>query len=236
MMSKLNICAARRPGMTHAQYSRYVRDNHARLVLGTEPVARHMTAYVQQHVYDGSYGPDAPAARYDSVSHIYAPSIEAQMAASSTREYKEIIAPDEARFADQRTPMFLRFEEALLPLPVRGASSLRLLHYLRAKAGVDPAVLHAKWAAAHESLLVDSPSLFDGVRRAVLNESLPLPMPGAPASAYSGMAELGFLQAKDETAMDDYVQRIEDKLDSLIHRAAGFYLLAEAVPVRGTLY
>lgn len=130
-MSKLNICAARRPGLTHAQYSRYVRDKHARLVLGTEPVARHMTAYVQQHVYDGSYGPDAPAWRYDSVSHIYAPSFEEQMAATATREYQEIIAPDEARFADQRTPMFLRFEEEPLALPLRGASSLRLLHYLR---------------------------------------------------------------------------------------------------------
>lgn len=236
MTSKLNICAARRPGLTRAQYSRYVRDNHARLVLGTEPVARHMTAYIQQHVYDGSYGSDAPAWRYDSVSHIYAPSFEEQVAATATREYKEIIAPDEARFADQRTPMFLRFEEAPLPLPVRGASSLRLLHYLRARSGVTPADVYASWTAAHESLLAQVPSLFDGVRRAVLNRSLPLPMPGAPTPAYSGMAELGFLQGKDEVAMDDYVQRIEDKLDALIDRAAGFYLLAEAVPVRGTLY
>jgi hypothetical protein len=85
-------------------------------------------------------------------------------------------------------------------------------------------------------LLAEVPVLFDCVRRAVLNKSLPLPMPGAPAPAYSGMAELGFLQANDEVAMDDYVQRIEDKLDALIQRAAGFYLLAEAVPVRGTLY
>ncbi len=234
MTSKLNICAARRPGMTHAQYSRYVRDNHARLVLGTEAVSRHMAAYVQQHVYDGSYGSDAPAWRYDSVSHIYAPSFEEQMAATATREYKEIIAPDEARFADQRTPLFLRFEETPLPLPLRGASSLRLLHYLRAKVGVDTTDLHAKWVEAHESLLAKAPSLFNGVRRAVLNKSLP--MPGATAPAYSAMVELGFLQTHDEVAMDDYVQRIEEKIDGLIDRAAGFYLLAEAVPVRGTLY
>lgn len=234
MTSKLNICAARRPGLTHAQYSRYVRDNHARLVLGTEPVARHMVAYIQQHVYDGSYGPDAPSYRYDSVSHIYATSFEEQMAATSTREYKEIIAPDEARFADQRSPMFLRLEEAPLPLPLAGASTLRLLHYLRAKTGVNSADLQASWVMAHESLLAEAPSLFDGVRRAVLNHSVP--MPGAPSPAYSGMAELGFLQAKDEAAMEEYVQRIEEKLDPLIQRSASFYLLAEAVPVKGTLY
>lgn len=47
-------------------------------------------------------------------------------------------------FARQRSPMNLRFEEAALPLPVRGASSLSLLHPMRAKAGVDAADLRAK--------------------------------------------------------------------------------------------
>jgi hypothetical protein len=234
--SKLNICAARRPGMTHSQYSRYLRDNHARLVLGTEPVARYLAAYVQQHVYDASYGPDAPAVRYDSVSHLFALSFEEQMAATATREYKEIIAPDESNFADPRSPMFLRFEEVALPLPLRGVSSLRLLHYLRARPGVDATQFQSRWAAAHEALLAESPSLFNGVRRAVLNKSLPFPTPDAPAPAYTAMAELGFLQTADAAAMDEYVQRIEEKLDELIQRAAGFYLLAEAVAVRGALY
>lgn len=233
-MPKLNICAARRPGLTHAQYSRYVRDNHARLVLGTEAVARYLQSYVQQHVYDGSYGPDAPAWRYDSVSHIYAASVADQMAATATPEYKEIIAPDEARFADPRSPMFLMFDETPLPLPQRGASGYRLLHYLRARDNVAAADLHASWVAAHEALLAEAPDLFDGVRRATLNQTLA--PPGGDAPPYTGMCELGFLQRQDEAAMTEYVQRIEARLDALIQRDAGFYLLAEAVPVKGTLY
>lgn len=81
-MITLNICASRIPGMTHAEYCRYLKDNHARLVLGTEPVVRHMKAYVQQHVFDGAYGGKAPSARYDSVSHIIAARVEDHAAAT----------------------------------------------------------------------------------------------------------------------------------------------------------
>lgn len=233
-MSKLNICAARRPGMTHAAYSRYARDNHARLVLGTESVARHLVAYVQQHVYDGCYGPDAPTMRYDSVSHIFGASMADHKAATEEPDYKNIIAPDEPNFADTRSAMFLMFKEQPLPLPVRGASSYRLLHYLQNKPGVSTADLHAAWAAAHEALLSEAPALFAGVRRAVLNRSVSVP--GAPQAPYAGMCELGFLQPSDDGAMGEYTQRIETRLEPLIQRSASFYLLAEAVPVRGTLY
>lgn len=232
-MPKLNICAARRPGMTHAEYSRYLRDDHARLVLGTEAVSRFLQSYVQQHVYDGCYGPEAPAWRYDSVSHICAASVADQMAATATREYKEVIAADEGRFADGRSPLFLMFDEVALPLPTRGPSGQRLLHYLRPKAGVSAEQLQVAWASAHEALLAKAPALFQGVRRATLNRTMAAP--GAQPPAYAGMCELGFLQPRDEAAMTEVVQRIEDQLDSLIQRDASFYLLAEAVPVRGTL-
>lgn len=220
--------------MTHAEYCRYAMDNHARLVLGTEPVARHLLAYVQQHVYDGCYRPDAPAWRFDSVSHITTASPEDLAAATSTPEYKELIAPDEEKFADQRSPLFLMFEEKALPLAVRGASKFRLLHYLRARPGVLTADLIASWAGVHERSLREAPQLFSGVRRAVLNASMS--PPGAPSPSYTGMCEIGFLQGSDAAAMSEYVERVEDGLDALIERSAGFYLLAEAVPVRGSIY
>lgn len=232
-MPKLNICAARRPGLTHEQYSRYLRDNHARLVLGTEPVARHLLAYVQQHVYDGCYGASAPRWRYDSVSHIVAATVANHQAATATREYREIIAPDEVRFADQDSPLALMLQESTLPLPVRGPSSLRLLHYLRPRDGVLPGRVHAAWATEHESLLARQPALFAGVRRATLGRTMA--PPGEAEPPYAGLCELGFLQRSDEAAMAEYVRCIEDRLDPLIHRDAAFHLLAEAVPVRGTL-
>lgn len=232
-MVKLNICAARRPGMTRAQYLRYAADDHGRLVLGTEPVSRHLTAYVQQHVYDGCYGAAAPPWRFDSVSHISAESPAALAAATATDEYRTLIAPDEARFADQRSPLFLLLAEAALPLPQRGISSRRLLHYLRARDGMAPAELIRLWRSAYEALLERSPELFAGLRRASLGLALPGP-DGAPP-AYAGMCELGFLQASDEVAITEIVRGIERDLGHAIEPDASFYLLAEAVPLRGHL-
>jgi hypothetical protein len=229
----LNICASRIPGMTHAEYCRYLKDNHARLVLGTEPVVRHMTAYVQQHVFDGAYGAKAPSARYDSVSHIVAARVEDHAAASATREYKEIIAPDEPRFSDGHTAMFLMFQDSPLDVPVRGPSGFRLLHYLARTAGTSADVLLARWAAAHAAILAEDPALLRSVRRASLHRALPGPG-GEPA--YDGMCELGFIAAEDAASLCSYAHQVEARLGGSIDAERSFFLLSEVVPVHGTIW
>lgn len=232
-MIKLNICASRVPGMTHGEYCRYLKDNHARLVLGTEPVARHIKSYVQQHVFDGAYRTAAPSARYDSVSHITAPSVEAQLAAVATREYKEIIALDEPNFSDARTTLFLVFQESSLELPVRGPSTFRLLHYLTNNSATSAEVLRTRWVAAHAAVLAEDPLLLRSMRRAVLHQSLPGPF-GVPA--YSGMCELGFVAVEEAPAMSSYARQIEARLEGSIELEKSFFLLTEAVPVHGTIW
>ena len=232
-MIKLNIQAARVPRMTHAQYARYAKDNHARLVLGTEPVSRYLTAYVQQHVFDAAYGVNAPAWRYDSVSHIYARSAADMHAATATREYREIIAPDEPSFADSRSASFTMLEELPLALPVRGYSSLRLLHYGCASDDGAAATFAGQWTAAHEAVLAHSPRLLHSVRRAVLNRALP--GPGGERPAFDVMGELGFLEHSDVPAISDYVALMEEALGSQLDCDRSFFLLAEAIPVRAML-
>jgi hypothetical protein len=232
-MNKLNICASRIPGMTHAQYCRYFRDNHARLVLGTEPVARYMKSYVQQHVFDGAYRSQAPSARYDSVSHISAATMQDQLAAAATREYKEIIAPDEPNFSDPRTAMFLMYEEVPLDVPIRGPSGFRLLQYLASKPEVSTGVLHTRWAEAHGAILAEDKSLLQSVRRVILHKGLPGPM-GTPT--YNGLCEVGFLSMEEVPALCSYAREIEARLQDSVELEKGFFLLAEAVPVHGTLW
>lgn len=232
-MIKLNICASRVPGMTHGEYCQYLKDNHARLVLGTEPVSRHMNSYVQQHVFDGAYRAQAPSVRYDSVSHIVAPSVEAQLAAVSTREYKEIIAPDEPNFSDSRTAMFLLFQESPLELPVRGPSTFRLLHCLANNPETSAEGLHVRWAAAHAAVLAEDPLLLRSVRHAVLHKALPGPF-GVPA--YSGMCELGFVTLEEIPAMRSYARQMEARLENSIELEKSFFLWSEAVPVHGSIW
>jgi hypothetical protein len=232
-MALLNICASRIPGMTHAEYCRYLKDNHARLVLGTKPVAKFISSYVQQHVFDAAYRDQAPAARFDSASHLSAAAVADHLAAVATREYKDIIAPDEPNFSDNKTVLMLFLNEFPLETTLRGPSQYRLLHYLAAKSGLSNDTLIARWAEAHVSLQNEQPALFGSVRRAVLYAALEGPM-GPPA--YSGMCELGFVSMEDVPAMCAYARAIEARLQDSTAPEKGFFLLTEAVPVSGTIW
>jgi hypothetical protein len=229
---KLNICAARIPRMTHAQYARYARDNHARLVLGTQAVSRYMTSYVQHHVFDGAYGDLSPASQVDSVSHIVAPTMEDQLAAINTREYREVIAPDEPQFADSRRAVFTFMTEQPMALPTSGSSPLRLLHYGRNATGHTSEAFQAQWLTAHAEVLAHQPRLLPSVRRAVLNVPF---TPHEGESTFDAMGALGFLDRSDVPAICDYVNAMEQSLGEMLDRDRSYFLLAEAVVVRGTL-
>ena len=229
-MIKLDVCAARVPFMTRAQYSCYAKDNHARLVMGTEAVARYVQKYIQHHVFDGAYG-TLTTWRYDSISHISTNSIEDQIAIKSTREYQEVIALDEPRFADGRSVSMTIVDESPLALSVSGGSAHRLLHYAKAKAG-SAGALHEQWVLAHGELAAKSPHVLKSARRAVLNRALPGPQ-GEPK--FDVMGELGFVDRSDVPAMCDYVAMMEERLSPYLDRDRSLFLLADAVPIRGTL-
>lgn len=63
-----------------------------------------------------------------------------------------------------------------------------------------------------------------------------LPGPGGKSPDFDVLGELGFIERSDVPAMCDYVAMMEERLGAAIDRERSFYLLAEAVPVRGTLY
>ena len=49
------------------------------------------------------------------------------------------------------------------------------------------------------------------------------------------MGELGFVLREDAGLMSDYAAAVQAQLGTHIDTASSFYLLAEALPVRGTL-
>jgi hypothetical protein len=154
-----------------------------------------------------------------------------QVAIQNTREYREIIAPDEPKFADARSVRFTLLPECPLNIKAAGGSPHRLLHYGKAKEGASEALFEA-WARAHDELSGNSDAVLASVRRAVIHRALPGPQ-GAPA--FDAMVELGFVERSDVPAMCDYVAKMEEALARWHDRDRSFFLPADAVPVRGTL-
>ena len=98
-MVKYIICAARKAGMTHEEFSAYWRNHHGSVVKSVPEFTRHVRKYVQCHLV-GNIVPLGAAGAYDGVAELWFDSVEELETAFNEPRYLEIIRPDELKFAD----------------------------------------------------------------------------------------------------------------------------------------
>src|SRR5882724_9348098 len=98
-MVKYIICAARKAGMTHEEFSAYWRNYHGSVVKSVPEFTRHVTKYVQCHLV-GKTVPLGAAGVYDGVAELWFDSVEELETAFNEPRYLEIIRPDELKFVD----------------------------------------------------------------------------------------------------------------------------------------
>jgi uncharacterized protein (TIGR02118 family) len=98
-MVKLTIFAVRKPGLTHAEFDAYWRDEHGPLVRSVHEFARHVRRYVQCHGVEGARGFGSDGG-YDGVAELYFDDVEAIARAFAEPRYLEVIRPDERKFVD----------------------------------------------------------------------------------------------------------------------------------------
>ena len=98
-MIKYIICATRKAGMTHAEFSAYWRNQHGPLVRSVPEFMRHVRKYVQCHLV-GDAVPLGAAGDYDGVAELWFDGVEELVNAFNEPRYLEIIRPDELKFVD----------------------------------------------------------------------------------------------------------------------------------------
>ncbi len=98
-MVKYIICAARKAGMTHEEFSAYWRNHHGSVVKSVPEFTRHVRKYVQCHLV-GNTVPLGAVGAYDGVAELWFDSVEELDIAFNEPRYLEIIRPDELKFAD----------------------------------------------------------------------------------------------------------------------------------------
>jgi uncharacterized protein (TIGR02118 family) len=98
-MVKLIICATRKPGMSHEEFSTYWREKHGPLVKSVSEFSRHVRRYVQCHLVKTAVPFGIPG-DYDGVAELWFDSVESAAAAFREAKYLEIIRPDEQKFLD----------------------------------------------------------------------------------------------------------------------------------------
>jgi len=98
-MVKYIICATRKAGLSHEEFSAYWRERHGPLVRSVPEFARYVRKYVQCHLVKGS-APLGSGGTYDGVAELWFDSVEDLQKAFSEPRYLEIIRPDEQKFVD----------------------------------------------------------------------------------------------------------------------------------------
>lgn len=182
MPIKLIAASRRRPGLTRAEYQRYIEFYH-----GT--IARKerfkIDTYVQNHVIDGAFGVLSDGAHQQVADR----DAVVELSFKSFRDMIETLEPatpsaasqDGKFFADECTNIIVMAEEEEIPVPapvpafnpglgiVQGVGALKVLQYVMRDDQVYPEDYRRRWRAAHDEAVERSPYYREQARRVVAN-------------------------------------------------------------------
>lgn len=243
-MIKMMAAICRKPGMTHAEFVAYVQHVHG-AISNAQPLT--LRRYVQNHVFDAAFGSSSDAVHAmtmarDSITELWWDSPQ-DMGETFAHEYvRTKVGPDAANFADASRTLSLVAVEAEQAVPHPGrATGAKVLHYLRAAAGLALPEFFARWASAHERVLAASPLAAAKLRRCVHNRQVSEFNPmlayfGAKDVAiYEGVASLWFDDTASVAAFRDYERAllaVNAEADAAFYDPAqSFFVYATEVPI-----
>lgn len=243
-MIKMMAAICRKPGMTHAEYVAYVQHVHG-AISNEQPLT--LRRYVQSHVFDAAFGSGSEAAHAmtvarDSITELWWDSPKDMGENFAHEHVRTKVGPDAANFADTSRTLSLVAVEAEQAVPSPGrATGAKVLHYLRAAAGLALPEFFTRWAHAHELALAASPLAAAKIRRCVHNRQVSEFNPmlayfGAKDVAiYEGVASLWFDDTASVAAFRDYERALlavnAEAGTAFYDPAQSFFVYATEVPI-----
>jgi hypothetical protein len=182
MPIKLMAASRRRPGLTRAEYQRYLEFYHGSIA---RQERMKIQTYVQNHVLDSAFGTLADEthrqlAERDAV---------VELSFATFRDMIETLEPatpsaassDGKFFADERNNIIVMAEEEEVPVPtplpsfnpglgiIRGVGALKVMQFIMRDDAVFREDYYRRWRAAHEHALSIAPYAREQLRRCVMN-------------------------------------------------------------------
>ena len=156
-MIKIMAAIRRKPGMTHAEYLRYIYEVHGVIARAN---TLGLDRYVQNHIFDGAFGKAAYARWFqrDSITELYFSSFERLVETFNHPYTRDVIGPDGAKFSDLASAMSLLTTEQVFQNPSRSGNTVKVLHFLKAR---EAKTFAAQWQQAHAAALRAVPE-FEG--------------------------------------------------------------------------
>ncbi|HEY5529399.1 MAG TPA: EthD domain-containing protein [Thermoleophilia bacterium] len=204
MPIKLMAASRRRPGLTRAEYFRYIEHYH-----GT--VARverfKIDRYIQNHVIDGAFGVLSDtshknkATDREGVVELYFSEFRDMLATLEPQGVEQSRANEDGKFfADEATNIIVMAEEVEVPVPNPrpkfnpglgdpGHGAVKVMQYIMRKPEVFPQDYYRLWRQAHDEAMAKSPYAREMFRKVVMNKRSRINDNDAAARAHFRMVD-----------------------------------------------
>lgn len=196
MQPKQIYVTRRAPAFSAADWGPRWRQ-HGRLVRGLplwDQIARYAQCRVLGPEDAGAASTFAPAEGYDGVGMVWFRSLDAVEAALGDPSVSRVFADEQAVFADPIADTSLFTRE--LVLRDTGATTIKLVGFLRRQPHLTRAEFHEHWERRHGPLFLGVPSMDALVTKYVQNHVIE-PYTGVMGDRYDGVVEIGFRAASD---------------------------------------
>jgi hypothetical protein len=182
MPIKLIAASRRRPGLTRAEYFRYMEHYHGTIAFNER---FQVITYIQNHVIDGCFGVLADTAHQqvsdrDGVVELYFDNFPDMMRTLEPAT-PSAASKDGRFFADEPNNVIVMAEEEEIPVPspkpafnpglgiVSGVGALKVLQYIMRDDAVYREDFYLHWRSAHKAALEAAPYAREQLRRCVAN-------------------------------------------------------------------
>ncbi len=206
MPIKMMAASRKRPGLTRAEYFRYIEHYHGTIAREDAPT---VVSYIQNHVIDGAFGvitdkKHEQVAERDCVVELYFESFGDMFKAldvSPTGEASKA-AQDGKFFADEPNNIVLMAEEEEVPVPnplpkfnpglgwVDHVGAVKVLRYIMRDPDVFREDYYATFLEAHQDAMEKTPHMRANLRRCVMNKRCRLSDNDAEARRHFGMVDM----------------------------------------------
>lgn len=253
MPIKLMAASRRRPGLTRAEYQRYIEFYHGTIARNDR---MKITSYVQNHVIDGAFGVLTDAthqqvAERDAVVELCFDSFP-DMLATLEPEVPSAASQDGKFFADECTNIIVMAEEEEVavpnPLPafnpglgiVSGVGALKVLHFIMRDDTVFREDYYQYWREAHEEALEKAPYAKEMLRRCVMNKRSRINDNDGAARkhfkmvnppVYDMVVTHWFDTMEHAGAFRQYVEALQLSSKQFANWSKSFYLYTKQVPI-----
>lgn len=205
MPIKMMAASRKRPGLTRAEYFRYIEHYHG--TIAREEPSKIVT-YIQNHVIDGAFGvlsdkTHQQVAERDCVVELAFENFRDMiMALDNPGGVPSKAAQDGKFFADEPRNIVLMAEEEEIPVPtplpkfnpglgfVQGVGAVKVLQYLMRDEEVFREDYYRYWREAHEAAMEATPAMKAQLRRCVLNRRCRLSDNDFEARRHFGMVDM----------------------------------------------